>query len=234
MLIEFEIRNLKFEMGEFLMTRKTFLAAAVLLSLVVSPWLSLADEGMWLPDSLDRLPLAKLKGRGLQLTAEEIYSTTKPSLKDAVVFISVGGTGSFVSPEGLVLTNHHVAFGAVTAASTPQNVPSPTDSSPSRAPRRPGQGLQHERHARVQGRDGGGRRGGDAGDVGRRARPRDRGAVGGTRQAGRRRARAGGHPDAGRRDARRDELLPLPISSCATCAWSTSAEVDRLLRRRPG
>ena len=95
------------------MTRKTFLAAAVLLSLVVSPWLSLADEGMWLPDSLDRLPLAKLKGRGLQLTAEEIYSTTKPSLKDAVVFISVGGTGSFVSPEGLVLTNHHVAFGAV-------------------------------------------------------------------------------------------------------------------------
>jgi hypothetical protein len=103
------------------MTRKTFLAAAVLLSLVVSPWLSLADEGMWLPDSLDRLPLAKLKGRGLQLTAEEIYSTTKPSLKDAVVFISVGGTGSFVSPEGLVLTNHHVAFGAVTAASTPQN-----------------------------------------------------------------------------------------------------------------
>src|SRR5262249_9365302 len=77
-----------------------------------------ADEGMWLPDSLSKLPLAEMKKRGFELKPEDIYSLTKPSLKDAVVQISIGGTGSFVSPEGLILTNHHVAFAAVPQASS--------------------------------------------------------------------------------------------------------------------
>nr|MDQ3013615.1 S46 family peptidase [Acidobacteriota bacterium] len=82
------------------------------------PFASFADEGMWLPDTLDKLPLAQMKKRGFELKPEDIYSTTKASLKDAIVQISIGGTGSFVSPEGLILTNHHVAFAAITRAST--------------------------------------------------------------------------------------------------------------------
>jgi len=103
------------------MLRRTFALTLIITSLAVAPLLSLAEEGMWLPDSLDKLPLGKLKSRGLQLNAEDIYSPTKPSIKDAVMLISTGssiGSGSFVSPEGLILTNHHVAFTAVTTSST--------------------------------------------------------------------------------------------------------------------
>jgi len=100
------------------MIRKTFTMAFLIFALALSPFASFADEGMWLPDALDKLPLAQLKKRGFELKPEDVYSTTKASLKDAIVQISIGGTGSFVSPEGLILTNHHVAFSAITRAST--------------------------------------------------------------------------------------------------------------------
>lgn len=82
------------------------------LSLSLISWKSI-DEGMWL---LNKLPIEAMKAKGLQLSAEEIFSATSPSLKDAVVLLG-GGTGSFVSAEGLIMTNHHVAFGAVQALS---------------------------------------------------------------------------------------------------------------------
>lgn len=100
------------------MFRKSLTIALLVISLVASPLASFADEGMWLPGSLNILPLGEMKKRGFELKPEDVYSTTKPSLKDAVVQISIGGTGSFVSPNGLILTNHHVAFAAVTRAST--------------------------------------------------------------------------------------------------------------------
>ena len=100
------------------MFRKSLIVTLIVLSLALSPFASLADEGMWLPDSLDKLPLAQLKKRGFELKPEDVYSAAKPSLKDAILQISIGGTGSFVSPEGLILTNHHVAFSAVTRASS--------------------------------------------------------------------------------------------------------------------
>src|SRR5688572_10667159 len=100
------------------MFRKPITVALLVVCLLISPFSSFADEGMWLPDSLGKLPLAEMKKRGFELKPEDIYSLTKPSLKDAVVQISIGGTGSFVSPDGLILTNHHVAFAAVTRAST--------------------------------------------------------------------------------------------------------------------
>lgn len=100
------------------MIRKTLTTSILIVALLVSPFASLADEGMWLPDALDKLPLAQMKKRGFELKPEDVYSTTKASLKDAIVQISIGGTGSFVSPEGLILTNHHVAFAAITRASS--------------------------------------------------------------------------------------------------------------------
>lgn len=73
-----------------------------------------ADEGMWLLDQLKDLPWKQMQQRGLQLSPEQVYH-----LKDAVVIID-GGTGEVVSPNGLILTNHHVAFGAIQRASTPE------------------------------------------------------------------------------------------------------------------
>ncbi|MGH9935442.1 MAG: S46 family peptidase, partial [Blastocatellia bacterium] len=100
------------------MFRRSLTVALLVVSMAVSPVASLADEGMWMPDSIGNLPLGELKKRGFELKPEDVYSLTKPSLKDAIVQISSGGTGSFVSPDGLILTNHHIAFSAVTRAST--------------------------------------------------------------------------------------------------------------------
>jgi hypothetical protein len=73
------------------------------------------DEGMYPISEIMKLDL---RSKGLEIDPAEIYSTDK-SLIFAIV--SVGATGSFVSPEGLFVTNHHVAFGAVQAASSKEN-----------------------------------------------------------------------------------------------------------------
>jgi hypothetical protein len=102
------------------MLRKKLTFALAIVLMIAGSLASFADEGMWLPDTLDKLPLAQLKKRGFELKPEDVWSQSKPSLKDAIVQISIGGTGSFVSADGLILTNHHVAFSAITAASTPE------------------------------------------------------------------------------------------------------------------
>lgn len=79
-----------------------------------------ADEGMFMPDTIGQLRISKLNQRGLKIPITDIYNAAGASLKDAIVIID-GGTGEFVSPEGLLLTNHHVAFDALVAASTPAN-----------------------------------------------------------------------------------------------------------------
>jgi hypothetical protein len=79
-----------------------------------------ADEGMWLLDQLKDLPAAQMKKYGLELTPEQIYNTNGPSLKDAIILLS-GGTASFISPDGLILTNHHVAFAGIQSVSSVKN-----------------------------------------------------------------------------------------------------------------
>lgn len=78
------------------------------------------DEGMWLLDSIGKLPLAEMKKHGLELTPEQISSVNGPSLRDAIVLLG-GGTSSFVSGEGLLVTNHHVAFAGIQALSSVQD-----------------------------------------------------------------------------------------------------------------
>jgi len=66
-----------------------------------------ADEGMWLLPLIERLNMGKMTELGLKLSAEDIYSLNKPSIKDAIVIFGGGCTGEIVSSQGLLLTNHH-------------------------------------------------------------------------------------------------------------------------------
>ena len=97
-------------------SRATVLLLAVLILASLVPVSVLSDEGFFLPDTLSQLPLKKLQQRGLKIPITDIYNPNGPSIKDAVVIID-GGTGELLSPEGLMLTNHHVAFDALVAAS---------------------------------------------------------------------------------------------------------------------
>ena len=71
-----------------------------------------ADEGMWLP-SLIKERVKDMRKKGFRLKADDVYSTTKPSLKDAVMQFGGGCTGEFVSGEGLLLTNHHCGYASI-------------------------------------------------------------------------------------------------------------------------
>jgi hypothetical protein len=98
---------------------------ALLLSLVVLlaiPSPAAADEGEWPPEALATLGEARwgeLSSRGLALTARDLWDGKGGGLLTAVLGLG-GCTGSFVSEEGLFLTNHHCAFGAIQLASTPE------------------------------------------------------------------------------------------------------------------
>ncbi len=72
-----------------------------------------ADEGMWLPQLLSKLNEDRMKSLGMKISAADIYSINKGSLKDAVV--SFGGfcTADVISSKGLLLTNHHCGFDAI-------------------------------------------------------------------------------------------------------------------------
>lgn len=91
-------------------------ALVTFLSLSAFPFRVLADEGMFLPDTLNKVTEQKLRQRGLKIPLTDIYNSAGVSMKDAIVIVG-GGTGEFVSPDGLLLTNHHVAFDALVAAS---------------------------------------------------------------------------------------------------------------------
>jgi len=73
-----------------------------------------AQEGMWLLNQIDQL---ELQDKGLELATEDIYNPDGGSLHQAIVQLG-GGTASFVSPEGLLVTNHHVAYTAIQRTSS--------------------------------------------------------------------------------------------------------------------
>lgn len=79
-----------------------------------------ADEGMWLPILLRELNAPQMKKLGMKISAEDIYSINKGSMKDAVVSFGGGCTGGVVSNQGLLLTNHHCGRGRIQALSTPE------------------------------------------------------------------------------------------------------------------
>lgn len=79
---------------------------------------AVADEGMWLLPLLKQQKLAEMQAMGLKLQDQDIYSPDSASLKDAVVIFGGGCTGEIVSPDGLILTNHHCGYGSIQQHST--------------------------------------------------------------------------------------------------------------------
>ncbi len=89
----------------------------LVISLTVMLCLSLfaaGEEGMWLLNQVKNLNLEK---KGFEISVSDIYNPNKPCIADAIVWLG-GGTSELVSPNGLILTNHHVAFRAIQRAST--------------------------------------------------------------------------------------------------------------------
>src|SRR5215472_8780635 len=97
---------------EVFVKRPTGVAPALLLMLVGS--ICLAEEGMW---TFDNPPTRQL---------EQTYNFTPTRqwldhVRLSSVRLNDGGSGSFVSPHGLLLTNHHVARGQLQKNSTPEH-----------------------------------------------------------------------------------------------------------------
>ncbi len=82
------------------------------------PLLLSAGGGMWLPLLLENLNEEEMKGMGMKITAEDIYSINKGSLKDAIVHFGGFCTGEVISDQGLVLTNYHCGRGAIQSHSS--------------------------------------------------------------------------------------------------------------------
>lgn len=96
----------------FKLTAFLFISSLVLGMLPAEP-----EEGMYPLSEIDKVDLVKA---GLKIDPKEIYNPDGISLVDALVNIG-GCTGSFISSDGLIITNHHCAFGAIARSSTVEN-----------------------------------------------------------------------------------------------------------------
>ena len=96
--------------------KKLFIA--LLIAVFATPQL-VADEGMWLLQLMRQQNLEEqMRKHGLEMSIDDIYSPDAPSLKDAIGIFGGGCTGEVVSPNGLVLTNHHCGFSFIQQLST--------------------------------------------------------------------------------------------------------------------
>ena len=74
--------------------------------------------GMWIPSLLEGMNENEMEMLGSKMTAEDIYSVNKSSLKDAIAHFGGGCTSEIISPNGLLLTNHHCGYGVIQSHSS--------------------------------------------------------------------------------------------------------------------
>ncbi len=77
-----------------------------------------ADEGMWIPLLLKKYNISDMQKKGFKLSADDIYSINKASMKDAVMIFGGGCTAELISDKGLLITNHHCGYGAIQSHSS--------------------------------------------------------------------------------------------------------------------
>ena len=83
---------------------------------------ALAQQGgMWVPSLLEGMNESEMKNLGMKMSAEDIYSVNKSSLKDAIVHFNGGCTSEIISNKGLLLTNHHCGYSQIQSHSTLEN-----------------------------------------------------------------------------------------------------------------
>lgn len=92
----------------------------VVILFLTSQIIAKADEGMWMPLLISQ-NYAEMQRLGLKLSAEQIYSINKSSMKDAIVHFGGGCTGEIISEKGLILTNHHCGYSYIADLSTVSN-----------------------------------------------------------------------------------------------------------------
>ncbi len=77
--------------------------------------------GMWIPSLLEGMNQEEMKTLGMKMSISDIYDVNNSSLKDAVPHFNGGCTSEVISPNGLLLTNHHCGYGQIQAHSTVEN-----------------------------------------------------------------------------------------------------------------
>lgn len=98
------------------MNRKNILLAAIIFPAVMA--FGQQYGGMWIPTELNE---KEMKDLGMKISAKQIFDPSKPSIKDAVVQFNGGCTAEIISPQGLLLTNHHCGYGQIQKHSSVQN-----------------------------------------------------------------------------------------------------------------
>ena len=93
------------------------LGVVLLLILLTTPF-AMSDEGMWIPLLIEKFNIEIMQEKGFKLTAEDIYSVNRACMKDGVMIFGGGCTAELISPEGLLITNHHCGYGRIQAHSS--------------------------------------------------------------------------------------------------------------------
>jgi hypothetical protein len=93
------------------------LIVVLLFTLLITP-LARSDEGMWIPLLIEKFNIEIMQEKGFKLTAEDIYSVNRACMKDGVMIFGGGCTAELISPEGLLITNHHCGYGRIQAHSS--------------------------------------------------------------------------------------------------------------------